>query len=173
MVALGTGTHTPYRPTRPYGPLSRPVPYKPLYTSQHPIAPIPLQPLYLLSSSGSPGAAGQMATYSPYNPCTPYNAPYAPIPPIGPAPHGVLEQLGQHVVQGQRDVWEPRGHVSVDAHAGGVSILVLAQAPIGSHRHARERAQKPLQPHRDPQAPHSPPIYIYRRLTGQSRPTSR
>lgn len=33
-------------------------------------------------------------------------------------PHGVLEQLGQDVVQGQRDEGEAGGHVPVDPHPG-------------------------------------------------------
>lgn len=45
-------------------------------------------------------------------------------------PHGVLEQLGQDVVQRQRDEREASRHVSVDPHSGGVAILVLAETPV-------------------------------------------
>lgn len=44
-------------------------------------------------------------------------------------PHGVLEQLGQDVVQGQRDEGEAGRHVAVDPHPGGVPVLVLTETP--------------------------------------------
>lgn len=44
-------------------------------------------------------------------------------------PHGVLEQLGQDVVQRQGDEREASRHVSIDPHSGGVAILVLAETP--------------------------------------------
>lgn len=52
-------------------------------------------------------------------------------------PHGILQQLGQDVVQGHGDEGESGSHVSIDADAGGVAILVLTQASVdgskGSH----------------------------------------
>lgn len=44
-------------------------------------------------------------------------------------PHGVLQQLRQDVVQRQRDEREACGHVPVDSHSGGVSILMFTQTP--------------------------------------------
>lgn len=46
-------------------------------------------------------------------------------------PHGVLEQLGQDVIQRQRDEGEASRYVSVDPHSGRVTVLVLTQTPGG------------------------------------------
>lgn len=48
------------------------------------------------------------------------------------SPHGILEELGQDVIQRQRDEGESSCHVSVDPHSGRVPVLVLAQTP-GQH----------------------------------------
>lgn len=45
----------------------------------------------------------------------------------GVVPHGIFEELGQDVVQRQRDEWEASCYVSVDPHSGGVTVLMLAQ----------------------------------------------
>lgn len=58
---------------------------------------------------------------SPYLSC--FNIPASP-------PHGVFEQLRQDVVQGHGDEGEPSSHMSIDADAGGIAILVLTQASV-------------------------------------------
>ena len=58
-----------------------------------------------------------------------------PVSPLStyPAspPHGILEQLGQDVVQRHRDEGESGSHMSIDADAGGIAVLVLTQASVG------------------------------------------
>lgn len=43
-------------------------------------------------------------------------------------PHGILEQLGQDVVQRHRDEGKTGSHMSIDADSGGIAILVFTQA---------------------------------------------
>lgn len=63
-----------------------------------------------------------------------------PVPvcslPTYPAslPHGILEELRQDVVQRHRDEGETGGHVSIDADAGGIAILVFTQASVDRSR---------------------------------------
>lgn len=59
--------------------------------------------------------------------------PICPLSTTYPAspPHGVLEQLGQDVVQWHRDEGESSSHMSIDTDAGGIAILVLTQASVG------------------------------------------
>lgn len=44
-------------------------------------------------------------------------------------PHGILEELGQDVIQRQRDEGEASCYVPVDPHSGRVPVLVLTQTP--------------------------------------------
>ena len=59
-------------------------------------------------------------------------------------PHGVLEQLGQDVVQGEGDEGEVGRHVAAAPHSGGAIALVLAHTPAGgkTHRGLSEDAYK-------------------------------
>lgn len=54
-----------------------------------------------------------------------------PLPtyPASP-PHGILEKLRQDVVQWHRDEGETGSHMSIDADAGSIAILVLTQASV-------------------------------------------
>ena len=67
----------------------------------------------------------------------PQPRPSSCLPPsniTGSPPHGILEQLGQDVVQRHGDEGETGSHVAVDADPGGVAILVLTQASVGRNQ---------------------------------------
>lgn len=58
--------------------------------------------------------------------------------PVG-SPHGVLEKLGQDVIQRQRNEGETSCHVAVDPHSGRVAVLVFAQASGGEKGNSEEQ----------------------------------
>ena len=54
---------------------------------------------------------------------------YAKCVEVVKSPHGILEELGQDVIQRQRDEGEASCHMSIDPHSGRVPVLVLTQTP--------------------------------------------
>lgn len=49
-------------------------------------------------------------------------------------PHGIFEELGQDVIQRQRDEREASCHVSVNPHPGRVTVLVITQTSGGREK---------------------------------------